>query len=146
MKTNCVTGRNLQPWSKEPELYYKHLLCVTKVHKARNTLAPRQAAHRTRQPRCAAPRCNVICHETKNANLLMRGVACSQLIRLVWHSPRPVLTLMGQQPMKAVHACQNWAYTLAHHGTLRLLRVMHSLPRCKRISGFTDSLHYHKQS
>ncbi len=78
--------------------------------------------------------CDVICLEVKNANMLKRGVACSQLIRLVQRSPWPVLTLIDRQPMaavvshmkrtEAIHAHRNWLYTLAHCGALRLLCSM----------------------
>ncbi len=96
-------------------------------------------------------RLRVICLEMKNANVLMRGAACSQLNQLVPHSPQPVLTLMDRQPMaqvaqrmrqtKAVHTHQNWPYAPVRHSVLRLLRSIHNLPQCKCILGFRGILH-----
>ncbi len=93
---------------------------------------------------CVTPQCDLPWN--KNVNVLMRGMACSQLIWLVRRSPWLVLILMDWQPMaqvaqrmrqtESICARQNWPYTLAHCSVLRLFHSVCGLPRCKRIPGF----------
>ncbi len=99
---------------------------------------PRQATRQMRQPRRSTLCRNVICLETKNANVLTRDVACSQLIWLVWWQPMAQVT-QRMRWTEAVHACQNWLYTLAHCSMLRLLHSMRNLPQRKCILSFTNS-------
>ncbi len=103
--------------------------------------------HQRRQPWRTILCHNVICLKTKNANMLTRSIACSQLVRLVWRSPWPLLVLMDRLLMaqvtqclrqtEAVLPCRNWTYTLAYCGVLRLLHSMCGLPRRKCIPSFT---------
>ncbi len=92
------------------------------------------------------PQCDLPWNE--NCEHVTRGVVCSQLIQLVRHSLNQCSLwwtnsgsgCAAHEANEAVCMRQNWPYTLAHRGVLRLLRSTHSLLRCNCIPDITCAI------